>query len=372
MNVLFWVRRQRKRQEALRSSQEISLSKDLEQERIRLRAILSGMTEGVLALDDQDHILFWNRAAEKMIETISPASAGQSLLHVVRVSALEDLVEEARSKNTEVVKDIELWQVGKPLFVRAYAAPILIDDVSGLILVLEDASEARRLDRVRQDFVANASHELRTPLTAMKGYVDTLRDGGVEDPKVAARFLEQISKNIGRLTAILDDLLTLSKSEGRDIQPALVQVRLDTLIEESVSRFQALAKAKRISLKCENSKPIDLTTDSSSIETILDHLIDNAIKYTAPEGRILVSFEENGNEVLLSVTDTGIGIGPADMDRIFERFYRADKARSSIGGTGLGLSIVKRLAEKLGGRMSVESQLGHGSTFVVRLPRIKS
>ena len=244
-------------------------------------------------------------------------------------------------------------------------------------MVLHDVSETRRLERVRQDFVANASHELKTPLASIKAYTETLLDWALDDEKVNKKFLGRIDEQADRLNQLILDLLSLARLDAGQEAFQHTPMRLEPAVRQAVELNRQRAETKHLELMCEATAEAGASVvlaDEEAIRQIVDNLIDNAIKYTPEGGRVRVSmscpdFEE---EVVLAVEDTGIGIPRADLPRVFERFYRVDKARSrELGGTGLGLSIVKNLVQSLGGRIQVESAVGKGSVFTLRLPRMK-
>ena len=243
----------------------------------------------------------------------------------------------------------------------------------GAVLVFHDVTETRRLERVRQDFVANASHELKTPLASIKAYTETLLDGALHDDAVNVAFLERIDEQADRLSRLVLDLLSLARLEsGQDLFQH-TPVRLEPVVREAFEAQRARAEAKRLDYTLElppAARGLVVTADDEAIRQVLDNLIDNAIKYTPEGGRVVVALRPApGGSAVLEVADSGIGIPRADLPRVFERFYRVDKARSrALGGTGLGLSIVKHLVQSLGGTVAVDSRLGHGSTFTVTLP----
>jgi two-component system phosphate regulon sensor histidine kinase PhoR len=251
-----------------------------------------------------------------------------------------------------------------------YAAP-LASEADGLIVVLQDVSEIKRLERLRQEFVANVSHELKTPLAVIKASTETLIDGAADDPVHRRAFLDQIDEQSNRLHALILDLLALARIEGAEAAPEPTAVPLHQCAAEAVERHRNRASAKGVELKVADAPPVTAWTDEEAVEIILDNLIDNAIKYTPEGGSIVVSSGSGGESSWLEVSDTGVGIPESDLPRVFERFYRVDKARSrELGGTGLGLSIVKRLAQANGGSVTARSSPGRGSAFVVRLPRV--
>jgi len=257
-----------------------------------------------------------------------------------------------------------LKEGGKTL--EVYATPL--EGRTGVVLVVHDVTEMRRLESVRRDFVANVSHELKTPLTSIRAYVDTLIDGGLDDKDNNLRFMKKIEVHASRLAALITDLLSLSKIESGDAFTQRMRVNLGELVFGCFQRLGPLAEAKDLQYRIHHaSEPLYILGDTEAIHQIFDNLIDNAIKYTEAGGSIDIFVTREGDRVRVDVKDTGIGIPKEDLPRIFERFYRVDKARSrELGGTGLGLSIAKHLVQALGGEISVESQLDVGSTFTTR------
>jgi two-component system phosphate regulon sensor histidine kinase PhoR len=229
--------------------------------------------------------------------------------------------------------------------------------------------ELKRLERVRIDFVANVSHELRTPLTSIKGFTETLREGALEDPENARRFLGIIQKHTDRIITVVDDLLTLSRMEGAEAPLNLAELDLASLVEEVAQGLGPGISDRRLALSVDLERPAPFLGDKGRLAQVVTNLLDNAVKYTPEEGRISMTLRRTEGSYELTVSDTGGGIEPWHLGRIFERFYRADKARSrEMGGTGLGLAIVKHLVQAHGGTVSVRSTVGKGSMFTVRLP----
>jgi len=279
------------------------------------------------------------------------------------------LIGSARKSRAAARKEIELHRAGKELVLNAHASPFQGGGRRGVVVVVHDVSDLRRLENVRRDFVANVSHELKTPLAVIKGFVETLLDGALHDEENGERFLGRIDANVDRLTHLVTDLLSLAHIESRGGSIEKRAVDWCWIVEEVLERHQAVAERKGLDLVPSLSDgPFRVLGDGEAMTQVLDNLVGNALKYTA-EGRIEVSLERAGDRGLLRVRDTGLGIPSGDRERIFERFYRVDKARSrELGGTGLGLSIVKHLVLSMDGEVSVESEIGHGSVFTVSLP----
>jgi two-component system, OmpR family, phosphate regulon sensor histidine kinase PhoR len=243
-------------------------------------------------------------------------------------------------------------------------------EAGGSVLVIHDITPLRKLERIRQDFVANVSHELKTPLAAIHAGAETLLDGALQDPEHNVRFLERIRENAERLHRLVQDLLSLGRIEAGQAVLEIKPLALEVGVEACLSRHGERAKSKGLRLEAAPpTHPVVVMADEEALAEILDNLVDNAIKYTPDGGAITLRWSRDNGEAVLHVEDTGVGIPEKDLPRVFERFYRVDKARSrELGGTGLGLSIVKHLISSLGGSIAATSQLGGGSTFTVRLP----
>ena len=343
---------------------------ELSGEEARLRAMLAGMVEGVVAVDEQDQVAFSNAAARRLFGVAE--LDGRRLWEAVRIAELDGLLAEARASDEASRRELVFGDnVGREVVLRAQAHRFRSEERIGVVVVLHDITEVRRLERIRRDFVANVSHELKTPLTSIRGYVETLLDGALEDPGHNTRFLEKIDTNVKRLNHLVLDLLSLARIEEQEDGLQLVRVDLTTLIEQAMRTHGEVAAGKDIGVEVVVEPDLGpVLADRESLVQVLDNLIDNAIKYTAAGGHVTVRVAADGEHVTLEVVDTGVGIPPEDLDRIFERFYRVDKARSrEVGGTGLGLSIVKHLVVAMQGDVSVESEYQRGTTFRVTLKR---
>jgi two-component system phosphate regulon sensor histidine kinase PhoR len=350
----------------------------MEEDRHQLRAILSGMIEGVVALDTHQQILFVNDRAAQLLQFPPPAAIGRKLWEVVRQPALQEIVRRALASPEPHHEELRLTgPAARNLTV--HAAQLEGMPSRGIILVLHDTTELRRLERLRQEFVANVSHELKTPLAVIKACVETLLDGAVDDPEHRGRFLERIAEQSERLHALILDLLSLARIESEAEVFELREVALADVVHACLERHRARADAK--SQQLEAMPPVrDGDTpwvaleavawaDEEAVGQILDNLVDNALKYTPAGGHITAHWGCHNGEAFFAVEDTGIGIAETELPRIFERFYRVDKARSrALGGTGLGLSIVKHLVQAMNGRVEATSRPGQGTRFTVRLP----
>jgi two-component system phosphate regulon sensor histidine kinase PhoR len=348
----------------------------LEEDGQKMRMILSGMVEGVVALDAEQRVLFANERATQLFGVKPTAITGRKFWEIVRHRSLQAIVQRALS-GTESQQDELSWNGPKIQHLTVYAAPLSGSPPRGAVLVLHDTSELRRLERIRQEFVANVSHELKTPLSVIKVCVETLLDGAAEDVEHRGSFLQQIAEQADRLHALILDILSLARIESgsESLEPQIVP--LAPFVTACVERHQARAKAKDQLLEAippaampDSQEGFAAWADEEAVNQILDNLIDNALKYTPPGGRISVRWQAENGQVCLEVQDTGVGIPEQDLPRIFERFYRVDKARArELGGTGLGLAIVKHLVQAMHGTIQATSRLGRGTTFRVLLPR---
>jgi two-component system phosphate regulon sensor histidine kinase PhoR len=343
----------------------------LEEDRQQLRAILSGMVEGVVALDAAQRVLFANQRAVELFEVPSAqAVVGRKLWEVIRRRSLLDLVERAVAEDTPLSEELT-WNGRGERTLKVHVARLQGPFAKGAVLVLHDTTDLRRLERIRQEFVTNVSHELKTPLSVIQACVETLLDGAIDDPEHRGPFLERIAEQSNRLYALILDLLSLARIESGEEAFYFQEVALGEAVGECLNRHRARAETKNLVLVAA-PPPAGAETvwaDEEAVGQILDNLVDNAVKYTPEGGRVEVRWRGEDGRVLIEVQDTGIGIPPRDLPRVFERFYRVDKARSrELGGTGLGLSIVKHLTQAMHGSVWAASQPGQGATFFVRLP----
>jgi two-component system phosphate regulon sensor histidine kinase PhoR len=331
------------------------------------------MVEGVLAVDSNHRILNMNPAAARIFGINVTAARDRDLLEVVRNTDLRNFIAEALGSPETVEGDIVIYDPGER-FLRAHGSPLRDGQgrIIGAVIVLDDVSALRRLENVRKDFVANVSHELKTPITSIKGFVETLQGGAMKNPAEAERFLEIIARQADRLHAIIEDLLNLSRIE-RDAEAgdiALENARLKPVLQAAIQvcEVQAVAKEIRLELECDPALMVPISPPL--LEQALVNLIDNAVKYSPNGSAVRVGARQTGDETLLEVQDWGAGIEEKHQARLFERFYRVDKARSrKLGGTGLGLAIVKHIAQAHGGQATVQSEVGRGSTFTLHLPK---
>jgi two-component system, OmpR family, phosphate regulon sensor histidine kinase PhoR len=339
-------------------------------ENARREAILSSMAEGVLAVDPDLRVTFCNTAFLKAIGFRGAAFEGLSLLELVRDTGLHQLLREVLATGEPQKLRFKLSAAYGRTF-EVQATPLAMPSGRGAIAILHDITDLERLEQVRKDFVANVSHELRTPLAGVIGYAETLLDGALADQANNRKFVEIIRTNAVRLNSIAADLLVLSDLEsGTDPEPDVISV--PGVLDAAVITVQAEARERGVALICEDIENVSVSGSRLRLEQAILNLLANAIKFNRPGGEVHVSARVNGNhQVEIVIADTGVGIPSQDLPRIFERFYRIDKARSrQVGGTGLGLSIVKHVVERMNGAVEVESQLGRGSVFTLRLPSV--
>ncbi|MBI5854251.1 MAG: PAS domain-containing protein [Nitrospirae bacterium] len=344
------------------------------EDRAQLLAMLSSMVEGVMVLDCQGRLLRMNPAAERMFGLRSGSLSGEKIDRVIRHQEFADLVRQVLASREQGGGEITMGPSGITLRIEASVTDCQRDDEACAVFVFHDITALRRLEKVRKDFVANVSHELRTPLTSIKGYVEALLDGALSNPAQAEPFLQIISRQADRLNLIIEDLLQLSQIESGQVHFKHEPVDLNGLIERSLAMIKPIADKKRhlVTLALPPDLP-PIRGDEERLGQVLTNLLDNAVKYTPEGGRIEISGRQIGEsgsgQVELCVADSGVGIPPADRPRVFERFYRVDKARSrELGGTGLGLSIVKHIVEGHRGTVWVEGNDPFGSRFIIRLP----
>jgi two-component system phosphate regulon sensor histidine kinase PhoR len=341
---------------------------DLESSRNQLQTVLDSMVEGVIALDSDQRVLLVNEAGRRLFPIQELSAVGRPVWELVRSPQLAQWVAQALSQSEPVGGELELKApVARILSVRV--AGLRGPSSTGAVVVASDISQLRRLEQVRQEFVANASHELKTPLASIKACVETLLDGALEDVEIRVKFLQTVNEQTERLDKLVRDLLALTRIESQERRPPLHPVDLADIVDVCVNRHRQYAERKEMRLiTVPPPDSVQVVADEEALEQILDNLIDNAIKYTNSGGTITVRWVNDANRCRVDVEDTGIGIPQAHIQRIFERFYRVDRARSrELGGTGLGLSIVKHLVQILDGTVTVASRLGKGTTFTVEL-----
>jgi len=342
------------------------------QQRNEQEAILESMHEGVLALDTRERVITVNRAAEALLGVVATQAKGHTIQEVVRNVALQRLLVAAVHNPEPTTADIVLRGSGER-FLQATATALRDAQRRelGVLVVLNDVTPLRRLENIRRDFVSNVSHELKTPITSIKGFVETLRDGALDDREHAEHFLGIIARHAERLHAIIEDLLALSRieqdSDSYDI-PRL-ETSLTDVMQAAILDCAAKAAAQQVTVIPTCEAELRVAVNAPLLEQAMVNLLDNAITYSNPASSVWVSAGQEDDMLVINVRDQGLGIPHEHLDRIFERFYRVDKARSrERGGTGLGLAIVKHIAQVHGGQVSVTSTVGQGSTFTLRLP----
>ncbi|QDU08520.1 two-component system histidine kinase PnpS [Gimesia aquarii] len=337
----------------------------------RLGTVLEGMVEGVIAINERQHVLFANESAGRLLFFSPEEAEGKPLFESVRNHQLQKAVTEVLNTLEPQRMEVELESTSDRIL-GVTTTPLPGEPCPGLVIVLFDMTELRRLESLRQEFVANVSHELKTPLSSIKAYTETLIRGAKDDPEISQTFLMRIEEQAERLHELIMDLISLASIESGNQVFDIVDIELRPFVEICLVDQQKVAEAKNIELIVEEKEHgIKVKADEEGLHQILGNLINNAIKYTPDQGRITIRWEwDDPNMVLLEVEDTGIGIEEKHQARLFERFFRVDKARSrELGGTGLGLSIVKHLVQSFNGTIGVTSKVGEGTTFTVRLPR---
>ncbi len=353
-----------------RTARELNrLIERLSFESARNEAILSSMVEGVVAVDSQLRVIFSNRAFARLAAHGHPIPTGMPLLEVVRDSNLQDVLRDVLESQQSSRRKLQLPAAAGRLF-EVQTAPLVGPAERGALAILHDVTELERLERVRKDFVANVSHELRTPLTAIQGYAETLLEGALEDRENNRRFVEVIRSHAARLNHIASDLLILSELESGPASREGEAVSVRAALEAALESVQPEAEQRGVKLVRGVVEEAEISGSRMRLEQALVNLLNNGVKFNRAGGEVRVEVRRTaGERVTISVSDTGIGIPSEDLQRIFERFYRVDKARSrEVGGTGLGLSIVKHVVERMGGAVTVESEMGRGSTFRMVLP----
>ena len=348
-------------QMAVRLKEMVAL---LTNERDRMATILSNIDDAILMVDGDSKITTMNRAAENIFQISEKKALGHTFIEIVRDHELNELLQHCRSTGKQQTGAVEIKL--KKQFLSAIATPLPGD--GGCLVHIQDLTELRRLEIIRQDFISNISHELRTPIASVKALAETLNEGAIEDPSVAKDFLSRINVEVDKLAQMVQELGELSRIESGEAPLQKKPVNIAGAIEHAVDRLRA--QADRAGLNFDFVIPSTLPkvmADEARVEQVLVNIIHNAIKFTPSGGRISISANARDNDIIISVKDTGVGIPADDLPRIFERFYKADKSRSG-GGTGLGLAIAKHIVEAHGGRIWAESTEGRGSTFNFTLP----
>ena len=355
----------------LMSEQFSAREQQLRESNQRLEAVLGGMAEGVIAVDERDRVILANAAAAELLGFTMADVESLSLLEVVRHHMLQQLVTDTRATESLQRAELEVHSGSENRRVLdVQSTPLPDTSPQRVILVLHDVTDLRRLESMRQEFVANVSHELKTPLSSIRAYAETLSAGAVNDPEHRGTFLHRIEEQADRLNNLIQDLLSLSRIESGRQTYDIATVNVADIVTTCIAENQGAANLKRIHLSCSDiQQDLRIQADEEGLAQIINNLIGNAIKYTSEGGEVTVVLRQQDSTLCMDVRDSGIGIDEAHLTRVFERFYRVDKARSrELGGTGLGLAIVKHLAQAFGGNVTVTSQPTKGSTFTVQLP----
>ncbi|HOW58230.1 MAG TPA: ATP-binding protein [Candidatus Omnitrophota bacterium] len=346
--------------------------KDLENEKGKIAAILNNMTEAVIAIDRRKRLITANPNAEHLFGFYMNQAFGKSLIEITRHPVLELIVDRAIKEQKDITEEIQLSSKTRNIL-RANVV-ILGENIQNIggILVFYDVTELRRLENIRKEFVANVSHELRTPLTSLQGFIETLLGGALKDPKTSEGFLKMMSEDTSRLSRLVDDLLTLNEIEQSNKLISKENLELQKEIQTVLDRFKSQIELKQLVIenKIARIPAISLKAHLDKFRQVLVNLIDNAIKFNEKKGKIILDAKQHPGEIEISIEDTGTGIPQEALPRIFERFFRVDKARSrEMGGTGLGLAIVKHIMEAHGGKVTCQSTFHEGSRFSVFFPK---
>ena len=354
---------------ARRSEQNYS---KVSEDRNRLATVFTCMVEGVIDVDLTQNVLHINDAAARLLSVEPQSCIGQPIWHAIRNQTITDALDSAIQNNSVVNAQVDLQKASSSTALDIYAASLRNDrsEPIGAVLVLHDLTHLKNLEKVRTDFVANASHELKTPITAIRAITETLLEAQEIEKETSAHFMERLHVQSLRLAQLIDDLMTISRLESSRGKEEFSRTSINELVIRAVTVAEVAATERDIRILTElPDTDLFLFVDGFDISQLIDNLLDNAIKYTKDYGLITISLESDGEKATLRVSDNGLGISEEDQQRIFERFYRVDKARAqSLGGTGLGLSIVRNIAEKHNGTIEVKSTIGVGSSFTFCLP----
>jgi two-component system phosphate regulon sensor histidine kinase PhoR len=354
------------------------MSEDLEnkikiisEDKNKMEIILSSVIEGIAAIDQKGKFILCNDAFEKIINLSQIKVLGRFHWEIIRNNQLNELLKETIHQGQTSTQEITILFPQEKIFFASSTPLGEKENIWGAVVVLNDITQIKRLEKMREEFVANVSHELRTPLTSIQGFIETLKDGAIKDPEKTQHFLKIIEKQSNRLNNLVEDILKLSKIESQEIVVNLQSTNLKDLLDKVIAEFKEKIILKKIQININISPQFPLLkVDPEQIELALGNLLDNAIKYTPEKGEISISFLEREKDIYLEITDNGIGISQEHLPRIFERFYRVNKDRSrDLGGTGLGLAIVKHIVKVHKGTIGVDSNPGKGSKFFIILPK---
>lgn len=345
---------------------------ELEGQSRELASIMENVSDGLLLVDPQGEVALVNRAATRLLGLSAAQLEGKPLWQNLRHPEIHDLLDTLREVDGPSSVKMDLGAGASTRTLEIVATPMFetAEGEKRSVLLVRDRTEDRRLEQMRRDFVADVSHELKTPLTSIKAYVETLLDGAMDDVEARGPFLEKIRNNAERLTKLVSDILDISRLEGSPTDDARQRMDLNLLVERVLAQFKERAERRRVTLEwVPAAAPAFAVVNDEDLSEAVENLIDNAVKYTPEGGKVSVSVSTHDDRHEIAVSDTGIGIPRESLPRVFERFFRVDKARSrALGGTGLGLSIVKHVALRHGGRIDADSELGKGSVFRISLP----
>jgi two-component system phosphate regulon sensor histidine kinase PhoR len=353
--------------------QQRELVSSLTVDRERLSTVLDHMADGVLITDRQSTVSLINPAACRLLDSTEKAAIGRSFASVVRHHQLIDLWQRCNRQGTEQVEAVE---VGPDQFLQVVVTPFTQKGVAGYLVIVQDLTQVRRLQTMRRDFISNLSHELRTPLASLRAVIETLGDGALDDPPAARRFLVRAEREVDTMTQMVEELLELSQIESGKVRLRLASHRVAEIIRVPVERLRSQVDSAELRLFVDVPEDLpEVMVDSERMQQVVANLLHNAIKFTPAGGEIhirayLIDDDSTTNrEVCVEVEDSGIGIAKRDLGRIFERFYKSDRARTRAGGgTGLGLAIARHIVQAHGGRIWVRSKEGRGSTFSFTMP----
>jgi two-component system phosphate regulon sensor histidine kinase PhoR len=338
----------------------------LRQERAQLEALLNASSDATVAVDESANVVYVNDAARHLFGGEVARAEGRPFIEVVRDHDLNDLMVAAAGRGERSVRVVTYGPAQR--WLQATAVPIEGAGSWAALAIFHDLTEVRRLDSVRRDFISNVSHELRTPLAGIRAAAETLQEGALDDKPAAEEFLGHIQRETDRMTQMVEELLELSRIESGAAPLRFAQLDAATLVQDTARRFSQQAERAGLKITAEATEsPLPVIGDAERLERAIGNLVANAIKFTPAGGSVTVLVSRAADDVTISVRDTGIGIEPEELDRVFERFFKADRGRGS-SGTGLGLAIVKHIVQAHAGTVSVESQPGRGSTFTMRLP----
>jgi two-component system phosphate regulon sensor histidine kinase PhoR len=350
---------------------EMSLSlkemvKTISEERSKLATILSSMADGIIMTDSEGAIMLANPVAENLFDFKKDEVIGRPLIEVVHDYEIDEVLKSCLKTAQEQTTQLESGAAKR--FIRVIAIPLMTERSTGALVLFQDLTELRSLQTMRRELLGNVSHELRTPLATIKAIVETIQDGAIDDKEAAKKFLARVNDEVDRMTQMVAELTELSRIETGKAKLKLETVNLNLIIEDVIARLNPYAKSQRVALLSElpaNLPPVH--ADNERIRQVVTNLVHNAIKFTPSGGKVTISVKPDVNSVVVSVCDTGIGISKEDLPHVFERFYKADKARAG-GGTGLGLAIAKHVVQAHGGNIWAQSEEGKGSTFSFSLP----